>query len=449
MLYGNKNMAILGGGISGTGTALLARKKGFRVFVSDTGKISDENKKLLRENEIEFEENRHSEERILSANEVMKSPGIPDSAPIVRKIKERGIPLISEIEFAARYTDAKKICITGSNGKTTTTLLTYHIFKNAGLNVGLAGNVGHSFARQVAENNFDYYILEISSFQLDNMYDFKADTAILTNITPDHLDRYDYKFENYIDSKFRICNNQGEDDAFIYNADDEVITREIEKRNIKAKKYPFAINKKTEGEGAWANDKQISININKSILNMTLEQLALQGKHNVYNSMAGGIAARLEAIRKDTIKQCLSDFDQIEHRLEKVSKVRGVSFINDSKATNVNSTWFALESVNSPIIWIVGGVDKGNNYESLIPLVQQKVKAIICLGLDNEKLHDTFGPFVDFITETTDMKDAVEKGFYLGEPGDTVLLSPACASFDLFENYEDRGNKFKRAVQDL
>ena len=445
----DRNMVILGGGISGAGAAVLAKKQGYRVFVSDSGSISPEYKQLLESHKIEFEDGGHTEKRILAAGEIIKSPGIPDTVPVMKKILKKGIPVISEIEFAGRYTGARKICITGSNGKTTTTLLTYHILKTAGLNVGLAGNVGESFALQVANTERDYYVLEISSFQLDNMFNFKADIAILTNITPDHLDRYDYSFAKYTDSKFRICNNQTDADAFIYNADDEVIAGELDKRNIKARKYPFAINTKIEGEGAQANDNEIIFNINKNKFNMTLEQLALQGKHNVYNSMAGGIAAKLESIRKDTIKTCLSDFDQIEHRLEKVSKVRGVRFINDSKATNVNSTWYALESVTTPIIWIVGGVDKGNDYSSLIPLVQQKVKAIICLGVDNRKLRDTFEPHVEFMTETMRMDDAVEKAFYLGEPGDTVLLSPACASFDLFENYEDRGNKFKRAVQDL
>lgn len=445
----NRNMVILGGGISGAGAAVLAQQKGYHVFVSDFGFIKPEFKKLLQSHSIDFEENNHDEKRILQAKEIIKSPGISDQVSIMQKIIKQGIPVISEIELAGRYTSAKTICITGSNGKTTTTLLTYHILKNAGLNVGLAGNIGQSFALQVATENHDYYVLEISSFQLDNMYKFKADVAILTNITPDHLDRYNYQFSRYVDSKFRICQNQTSSDAFIYNADDEVINKELQTRNIKAKRYPFAIDTTIEGEGAYANQQEIKININKSTIIMTLEELALQGKHNVYNSMAGGIAGKLEGIRKETVKNSLSDFDQIEHRLEKVGKVRGVSFINDSKATNVNSTWFALESLRNPSIWIVGGVDKGNDYSSLIPLVQKKVKAIICLGIDNKKLRKTFEPHVEFMTETTLMDDAVEKAFYLGEPGDVVLLSPACASFDLFENYEDRGNRFKRAVQDL
>ena len=442
-------MVILGGGISGIGAAVLAQKQGYDVFVSDFGSIKPEFKETLNNHHIPYEENHHDKARILSAVEIVKSPGISDQTPIMQEVIKHEIPVISEIELANRYTNAKTICITGSNGKTTTTLLTYHIFKNAGLNVGLAGNVGQSFALQVAEQDYDYYILEISSFQLDNMYKFKADVAIITNITPDHLDRYNYQFSNYVNSKFRICQNQTSSDTFIYNADDEVIAKELKSRNIEAKRFPFSIDTPLEDEGAHADKQEIKININKSILTMTLEQLALQGKHNTYNSMASGIAAKLENIRKETIKSSLSDFDQIEHRLEKVSKVRGVRFINDSKATNVNSTWFALESIRNPIVWIVGGVDKGNDYSSLIPLVKEKVKAIICLGIDNKKLRETFEPHVEFMTETTLMDDAVEKSFYLGVPGDVVLLSPACASFDLFNNYEDRGNRFKRAVQDL
>ncbi|OIP02150.1 MAG: UDP-N-acetylmuramoylalanine--D-glutamate ligase [Bacteroidetes bacterium CG2_30_33_31] len=449
MIYNDRNICILGAAISGIGAAVLAQKQGYHVFVSDSNSIKSADKLILKANEIEFEEDGHNFNRILKATEIIKSPGIPNSVDILKKAIQKGIPIISEIEFAARFTDAHKICITGSNGKTTTTLLIYHILKTAGKNVGLAGNVGKSFAMQVAEENYDYYVLEISSFQLDNMFQFKAETAILTNITPDHLDRYDYDFNKYIDSKFRITRNQTSSDIFIYNADDEVSTREIAKRNIKAKTFSFAINNDLIGDGAKANNKEIIFNINKSTFNMTLEQLALQGKHNIYNSMAGGITAKLEGIRKETIRACLNDIDQIEHRMESVGKVRGVQFINDSKATNVNSTWFALESINSRVIWIVGGVDKGNDYTSLIPLVKEKVKAIVCLGVDNSILRDVFEKYVDFMTETTIMNDAVEKAFYLGEPNDVVLLSPACASFDLFDNYEDRGKKFKRAVQDL
>ena len=449
MSKNHKNMVVLGAGISGTGAAVLGKKQGYQVFVSDFGSISTKDKELLNRHAISFEEGQHSLDKILKADLIVKSPGIPDTTPVMKQVLAHEKEVISEIELAARYTKARKICITGSNGKTTTTLLTYHILKNAGMNVGLAGNVGQSFALQVAENDFDYYVLEISSFQLDNMYDFKAETAILTNITPDHLDRYDYDFSKYAASKMRICNNQSSSDAFIYNADDEVIQQELKKRNISAKCYPFSLKDNVLGDGAYVQDNKINFNISKNSFNMTLEQLALQGKHNAYNSMAGGIAAKLEGIRKETIKHSLSDFDQIEHRLEKVATVRGVKFINDSKATNVNSTWFALESINRNIIWIVGGVDKGNDYSSLYSMVESKVKAIICLGVENEKIRENFENKVEFMTETLDMDDAVEKAFYLGEPGDVVLLSPACASFDLFENYEDRGNKFKRAVQDL
>ena len=445
----NKHIVILGAAESGTGAAILAAQKGYVVFVSDRGTIKEEFKQELTKRGIEFEEGMHSEERILNANEIIKSPGIPDAAPIVVKAITLGIPIISDIEFAARFTDAKLICITGSNGKTTTTSITYELLKDAGFNVGVAGNIGKSFAWSVAENDYDYYVLELSSFQLDHMYDFKADVAILTNITPDHLDRYDYKFENYVDSKFRILQNQDVNDAFIYNLDDDVVVEHMHKRTIKARKFPFTQNQKLSSEGAYLQDNQINININSDLLTMTIEQLALQGKHNVYNSMAGGIAARLQDIRKETIKNCLSDFQTLEHRLERVAEVRGVDFINDSKATNVNSAWFALESMNKPVIWIAGGVDKGNDYTSLMPLVHEKVKAIVCLGKDNTKIIEAFGSIVDTIIETQVASEAVLSAFYLGQPGDTVLLSPACASFDLFENYEDRGDKFKRAVHDL
>ena len=445
----NKHIAILGAAESGTGAAILAQQQGYDVFVSDMGKIKEEYKKELLKRQIAFEEGMHSEEQILNAVEIIKSPGIPDTAPLVAKALTLGIPIISDIEFAARYTDAKLICITGSNGKTTTATLTYELLKQGGLNVGLAGNVGKSFAWSVAENNYDYYVLEISSFQLDNMYKFKADVAILTNITPDHLDRYDYNFQNYVDSKFRIIRNQNKSDSLIYNADDEVIKRELQKRKPKMQLYPFSQETKIRGEGAYRKENQIIINVKSDTLTMTIEKLALQGKHNVYNTMAGGIAARLQEIRKESIKQCLTDFQALEHRLEHVAEVRGVSFINDSKATNVNSAWFALESMNKPVIWIAGGVDKGNDYTSLLPLVHEKVKAIITIGKDNSKIHDAFGSIVDTIIDTEEMSEAVLSAFYLGQPGDMVLLSPACASFDLFENYEDRGNKFKRAVHDL
>jgi len=449
MKTSDKYIVILGAAESGTGAAILAAQEGYAVFVSDFGKIDKRFKNELSSRKIDFEEGGHTEAKILMADEIIKSPGIPDSAPIIQKAISKEIPIISDIEFAARFTDAKMICVTGSNGKTTTASIIYDLYKKAGLNVGLAGNIGKSFAWSVAENKFDFYVLELSSFQLDHMYRFKADVAILTNITPDHLDRYDYDFKKYVDSKFRIIQNQGQDDAFIYNHDDEVILAELQKREVKARKYPFSIKEKLSSEGAYIIDNQINININSDILTMTIEKLALQGKHNVYNSMAGGIAARLQDIRKETIKNCLSDFQSLEHRLEKVNEVRGVEFINDSKATNVNSAWFALESMNKPVIWIAGGVDKGNDYTALMELVHDKVKAIVCLGKDNTKIHEAFGSIVDTIIDTQDVSEAVLSAFYLGLPGDVVLLSPACASFDLFENYEDRGEKFKRAVHDL
>ena len=445
----SKHIVILGAAESGTGAAILAAQEGYAVFVSDMGMIKPVFKTEFVNRGIEFEEGQHSEDRILTADEIIKSPGIPDSVPIVVKAITMGIPIISDIEFASRFTNAKMICITGSNGKTTTTTIIYELFRKAGLNVGVAGNIGKSFAWSVAVDNFDFYILELSSFQLDHMYDFKADMAIITNITPDHLDRYEYQFEKYVDSKFRILQNQKQEDAFIYNIDDEVVVNEVEARLIEAQKFPFTQKQILSSNGAYLKDNQINININSDLLTMTIEQLALQGKHNVYNSMAGGIAARLQDIRKESIKNCLSDFQTLEHRLERVAEVRGVDFINDSKATNVNSTWFALESMNKPVIWIAGGVDKGNDYTSLLPLVHEKVKAIVCLGKDNTKIIEAFGSIVDTIIETQVASEAVLSAFYLGQPGDTVLLSPACASFDLFENFEDRGDKFKRAVHDL
>jgi len=444
-----KRLVILGGGESGVGTAVLAKKKGFEVFLSDKGKLKDKYKEVLSNNEIEWEEEKHTEALILNADEVVKSPGIPDKTEMVVKLKEKNIPVISEIEFAGRYTQAKKICITGSNGKTTTTLLTYHIFKNAGLNVGLAGNVGKSFAMQVATENFDYYVLELSSFQLDGMFEFKADIAILLNITPDHLDRYDYKLENYAASKFRISQNQTEEDAFIYCLDDEVTMQTIKKLNIKAKQYPFSIKQKVE-QGAYLENNQLIINTNNTnLLFMTIQELALQGKHNLYNSMAAGVASKLIEIRKESIRESLSDFHNIEHRLEVVGNVHGIEFINDSKATNVNSTWYALESMNNPVILILGGIDKGNDYSMLNDLVKQKVKAIICLGADNKKIIKAFNGMVETILEANSAKEAVAQAYKIGKKGDTVLLSPACASFDLFENYEDRGTQFKQAVRAL
>lgn len=445
----NNKIVILGAGESGTGAAVLAKKNGFEVWLSDSGKIKDKYKNVLSHFEIAFEEGRHTEEKVLLAGQVIISPGIPLSAPIVKKIRAKGIPVISEIEFAARYTTARKICITGANGKTTTTLLTYHILKKAGINVGLGGNVGESFAMQVANNNFDWYVLELSSFQLDSMFDFKADIAILTNITPDHLDRYEYKFEYYIDSKFRITQNQTEKDAFIYCLDDEVSAAEVRKRNLKAQIYTLSCQPGNTSTNAYLIENKIHININNNPFTMTLEELALQGKHNVYNSMAASIASKLVDIRKESIRQSLSDFENVEHRLEFVARIHGIDFINDSKATNVNSTWYAIETCDAPIIWIAGGIDKGNDYTKLFELVEQKVKAIICLGVDNSKIIELFGHKVDAIYETQSAEQAVLTAYTIGKKGDTVLLSPACASFDLFENYEERGDKFKLAVKNL
>ena len=444
-----KRLVILGGGESGAGAAVLATKKGFEVFVSDFGNIQEKYKSVLTHFDIKFEEGKHSENLILNSDEAIKSPGIPENVAIIQKIKGENIPVISEIEFAARYTNAKKICITGSNGKTTTTMLTWHILQKAGFNVGLAGNVGQSFALQVAENDYDYYVIEISSFQLDGMFDFKADIAILMNITPDHLDRYDYKFDKYVQSKFRIIQNQQQTDSFIYCWDDPIIRKEILNKDVKAQQYPFSIQDSINGNGACLKENRIRINTQPNLLIMTLENLALQGKHNIYNSMAASIAARILDIRKDKIKESLSDFQNVEHRLEFVARIHGIDFINDSKATNVNSTWYALESVQKPIIWIAGGIDKGNDYSLLTDMVKSKVKAIICLGTDNKKLIEAFEDHVENIVETKSMKDAIQYSIFLGKRDDTVLLSPACASFDLFENYEERGHKFKAAVSSL
>ncbi len=441
-------ITVLGGGESGTGAAILAKRKGFEVFLSDSGMLKDIYQKMLNDEGIEWEHGQHSEERILSATEVIKSPGIPEKAPLIKKLRAQNTPVISEIEFAARYTNAKMICITGTNGKTTTTLLTYHILKNAGLNVGLAGNIGHSFAYQVATENFDFYVLELSSFMLDDMYEFKADIAILTNITPDHLDRYEYKIENYVDSKFRITQNQTPADYFIYCVDDELTQSGLERHKINATMIPFSIQQELK-EGAFLKGNNININILNHTFIMTIQELALQGKHNVYNSMASGIASRLLEIRSESLKQSLSDFKNAEHRLEHVAKIQNVEFINDSKATNVNSAWYALESVNTPIVWIAGGVDKGNDYTILKNLVKDKVRAIVCLGVDNEKLHEAFSDVVDVMVNASSAKEAAELSYHLAQKGDTVLLSPACASFDLFKNYEDRGEQFKAAVKEL
>lgn len=446
----SKRIVILGSGESGVGAAVLAQAKGFNVFVSDKGTIKDKYKKQLSENNIPFEELQHTEDKILNATEVIKSPGIPDKADLVKKLRSLNIPVISEIEFAGRYTNAKKICITGSNGKTTTTLLTHHILQKAGYNVGLGGNVGKSFAYQVAEENYDYYVLELSSFQLDGMYDFKADVAVLLNITPDHLDRYEYKFENYALSKFRIGQNQTAADSFIYCADDQATLEYINKVKPTGKLIPFSINKKLEGDAAYLeNETQIIININQNQLIMTIEQLALQGKHNVYNAMAASIASRIVDVRKDVVRESMTDFVNAEHRLEFVATINGIEFINDSKATNVNSAWYALETMDKPVVWIAGGTDKGNDYTQLFELVKAKVKAIVCLGEDNSKIIEAFSGVVDVIVEAKTAKEAVAHSYQIGKKGDVVLLSPACASFDLFENYEDRGMQFKGAVRGL
>ncbi len=446
-----KRIVILGSGESGVGSAILAKQKGYDVFVSDKSLIKENYKKQLIEEGILFEEGCHTEEKIINANEVIKSPGIPDKAEIVKKIRYNNIPVISEIEFAGRYTNAKKICITGSNGKTTTTLLTYHILKNAGYNVGLAGNVGKSFALQVAKENFDYYVLELSSFQLDGMYDFTADVAVLLNITPDHLDRYDYKFENYVASKFRITQNQSNKNAFVYCADDTTIQSYMQEHLFAAELIPFSIKKPIDKPGAFLTDNQITLNykLNQQPLIMTIEQLALQGKHNVYNSMAASLATRVVEVRKEIIRDSLQDFQNIEHRLEFIASINGIEFINDSKATNVNSTWYALESMQKSVVWICGGQDKGNDYNELFDLVKEKVKAIVCLGKDNRKIISAFKDAVEIIVETDNAQDAVAASYKIGKKGDVVLLSPACASFDLFQNYEDRGMQFKRAVKGL
>lgn len=441
-------IVILGAGESGIGSAILAKQKGFDVFISDNGTIKPKYREQIEKHNFPFEEGGHSIIKIIEAIEIIKSPGISPNSNIIKEINKKGIPIISEIEFASRYTKAKTICITGSNGKTTTTLLIYHILKKAGLNVGVAGNVGKSFAQEVAENKFDYFVLELSSFQLDEMYKFKADIAILLNITPDHLDRYEHKFQNYINSKFRITQNQQITESLIYCADDEIINKEINTRKLSSQLLPFSIFKEVEN-GGYVKDNNINININNNKFTMSIQELALQGKHNQYNSLAAGIASQLLRIRKDNIRECLMDFQTVEHRLEKVMKVHGIEFINDSKATNINSTWYALESQKKPVVWIVGGTDKGNDYSQLFDLVKSKVKAIICIGIDNSKILKAFKDIDIPKLETKSMTDAVKSSYYLAKDSDIVLLSPACASFDLFENYEDRGKQFKRAVRDL
>ena len=441
-------LVILGGGESGVGTAILGKKKGYDVFVSDFGKIKDNYKEVLTNNGIKWEDEQHTEALILNADVVMKSPGIPDKAPIVKKLVEKGIPVISEIEFAAPFTTAMTIGITGSNGKTTTTMLTYHLLKEAGLHVGLGGNIGKSFAWQVAEADFDYYVLELSSFQLDGIINYKPHIAIITNISPDHLDRYDYKYENYIESKFRITKNQTNEDYLIYDADDEAINNWFQNNKVNAQLVPFSITKNLE-KGAFLKNNTMEININEEEFAMETTQIALEGKHNLKNAMAATSVANILRIRKQTIRESLSNFQGVEHRLEKVLKIQNVQYINDSKATNVNATFFALDSMTSPTVWILGGVDKGNDYSELMALVHEKVKAIICLGVDNKKIIDAFGNVVDMMVEVDNMHDAVNTARHIAEKGDAVLLSPACASFDLFENYEDRGNQFKREVRNL
>ena len=443
-----KKLVILGAGESGVGTALLGKQKGFEVFVSDKGMIAKKYKEVLLNNNIVFEEGKHTESELLNADLVMKSPGIPDTVPLILKLKELGVKVISEIEFAAKYTNANIIGITGSNGKTTTTLLTHHILKSANLNVGVAGNIGDSFAQQVAEENFDNYVLELSSFQLDGIEDFNSHIAILTNITPDHLDRYNNNFSEYVASKFRITKNQKSTDYLIYDADDATINNWLENNKASAKLVPFSLEKELEF-GAFVKNNNITININKDTFNMPISSLSVKGKHNVKNAMAATMAAQLLNARKQAIKESLEDFEGVEHRLENVAKIEGVEYINDSKATNVNATFYALECMNKQTVWIVGGVDKGNDYNDLLPLVREKVKAIVCLGIDNEKIKNTFENVVDIVVETAGAEEAVKVAHKLSEKGDTVLLSPACASFDLFENYEDRGRKFKKAVRSL
>ena len=442
-----KRIVILGAGESGAGAAVLAKKQGFDTFVSDMSAIKENYKAMLDERNIAWEEKKHTEELILNADEVIKSPGIPNEAPIIKKLNELGTPIISEIEFAGRYTNAKMICITGSNGKTTTTSLIYHIFKKAGLNVGLAGNIGQSLAFQVAEYDYDYYVIELSSFQLDNMYKFHANIAVMMNITPDHLDRYENKMQNYVDSKFRIIQNQTEKDAFIFWNDDPIIRRELERYGLKAQLYPFA---EIKGQGAIAYVEDGEIEIERPIaFNMEQEALALHGTHNLYNSLAAGISANVAGIEKEDIRKALSNFKGVEHRLEKVCDVRGIHFINDSKATNVNSCWYALQSMKTKTVLILGGKDKGNDYSEIAELVKAKCVGLIYMGLHNEKLHDFFDGFGLPVADVQSMEDAVNAAYKMAKKGETVLLSPCCASFDLFKSYEDRGEQFKKCVRNL
>lgn len=440
-------IVILGAGESGAGAAVLAQKKGFDTFVSDMSLIKDKYKAMLNERGIQWEEGKHTEELILNADEVIKSPGIPNGAPIILKLKNQGTPIISEIEFAGRYTNAKMICITGSNGKTTTTSLIYHIFKKAGLNVGLAGNIGQSLAYQVAECNYDYYVIELSSFQLDNMYKFHANIAVLMNITPDHLDRYGFEMQNYVDAKFRIIQNQTDDDAFIFWNDDPIIQKELHKYGIHGQYFPFA-EKNEEGVAAFTEENKVYFT-RPIAFNMEQEELALTGTHNLFNSMAAGISANIAGIRKECIREALNDFKGVEHRLEKVARVKGVDYINDSKATNVNSCWYALQSMKTKTVLILGGKDKGNDYNEIADLVKEKCSGLIFLGLHNEKLHDFFGNFGLPIVDAQSMPDAVNAAYNMAKKGETVLLSPCCASFDLFKSYEDRGDQFKECVRNL
>ena len=443
-----ERLVILGAGESGVGTALLGKKKGFKVFVSDFGKIKETYKQVLIHNEIKWEEDGHTEEKVLSADIVMKSPGIPDTAPIIKKLKSEGVKVISEIEFASKYTGATIIGITGSNGKTTTATLTYEVLKNGGMNVALGGNIGKSFAEQVSEEKFTNYVLELSSFQLDGIETFRPHIAVLTNITPDHLDRYEHDFSKYIAAKFRIAMNQTADDYFIYDADDEVITKWLLEHPIQSRLLPFSAKKELK-QGAYIKNNEIIITIDNNQFTMPISTIGLQGEHNTKNAMAASTVAKLLKIRKATIRESMESFQGVEHRLEKVLKINNVMYINDSKATNVNATFYALDSMESPTVWIVGGVDKGNDYTDLLPLVNEKVKAIVCLGVDNEKLTKQFGNIVDMMVETQSMQEAVQIAYRLAERGDTVLLSPACASFDLFTNYEDRGRQFKESVRHL
>ena len=443
-----KKAVILGGGESGVGAAVLAKVKDYETFLSDSGTLKDAFREQLRKWDIPFEEGGHTPEKILDADLVIKSPGIPETAPLVVRLRDQGTPIISEIEFAGYYDNAKKICITGSNGKTTTTSLIYYLLQNAGLNVGLGGTIGKSYAMQVATEQHDIYVLELSSFQLDGMYDFKADIAVLMNITPDHLDRYDHCFQNYINAKFRITRNMRPEDCFIFCSDDEVTIAELNKIVLQAQKLPFTQNEKVD-QGAWLDGDTVRVNYRGDEFDILVDDLSLKGRHNVYNSMAAAITGKIMNITNDTIRRSLTSFEGVEHRMEKVLSVGGVLYINDSKATNVNSTWYALESVKTPIVLILGGTDKGNDYAPLFDLVREKVKAIVCMGVDNKKIHDSFRDIVPVIVDTLSATECVNKCAELASPGDTVLLSPCCASFDLFKNYEDRGRQFKEAVRNL